>query len=181
MISKRTSAPFYWFLLWLLLPAALLVAAPLSLHPDNPHYFLFRGKPTVIITSGEHYGAVLNLDFDYEKYLTTLKKDELNGTRTWAGAYCEPTSAFSIASNTLAPLAARFICPWARSDQPGYANGGNKFDLNRWDPNYFKRLKDFVSKAGKRGIVVELNLFCPFYEESMWELSPMNAKNNVNG
>src|SRR5262249_670300 len=50
-----------------------------------------------------------------------------------------------------------------------------------WDPNYFKRLKDFASKAGKRGIIIELNLFCPFYEESMWELSPMNAKNNING
>ena len=158
----------------------LLAESPLSLHPQNPHYFLFRGKPTVIVASGEHYGAVLNLDFDYDKYLNTLREDELNCTRTWAGAYCEPTSAFSITSNTLAPHKGRFICPWARSDQPGYANGGNKFDLNRWDPKYFKRLKDFVSKAGKRAIIVELNLFCPFYEESMWELSPMNVKNNVN-
>ena len=46
--------------------------APLALHPDNPHYFLFRGKPTVLITSGEHYGAVLNLDFDYLRYLDAL-------------------------------------------------------------------------------------------------------------
>ena len=45
---------------------------PLRLHPDNPHYFLFRGKPTVLITSGEHYGAVLNGRFDYRKYLDTL-------------------------------------------------------------------------------------------------------------
>jgi hypothetical protein len=29
--------------------------------------------------------------------------------------------------------------------------------------------------------MVELNLFCPFYEESMWALSPMNAANNING
>jgi hypothetical protein len=27
---------------------------PIALHPDNPHYFLFRGKPTVLITSAEH-------------------------------------------------------------------------------------------------------------------------------
>jgi len=38
---------------------------PIQLHPDNPHYFLWRGQPTVLITSGEHYGAVLNADFDY--------------------------------------------------------------------------------------------------------------------
>src|SRR4051794_10247153 len=42
-------------------------APPISLHPDNGHYFLFRGKPAVLITSGEHYGAVLNRDFDFVK------------------------------------------------------------------------------------------------------------------
>jgi len=168
-------------LLSCLLSLAALAANPLALHPQNPHCFLFRGKPTVIITSGEHYGAVLNLDFDYVKYLDTLAKDRLNGTRTWAGAYCEPPSAFSITSNTLAPLPGRFICPWARSNEPGYANGGNKFDLNKWDLAYFKRLKDFMTQASKRGVIVEMNLFCPFYEESMWQLSPMNAANNVNG
>ena len=152
----------------------------LSLNPQNPHYFLFRGKPILLITSGEHYGAVLNLDFDYVKYLDSLAKADLKGTRTWAGAYCEPPDAFHISDNTLAPKAGRFICPWTRSGQPGYANGGNKFDLARWDEAYFKRLKDFMKQAAKRGVVVELNLFCPFYDESMWRLSPMNAVNNIN-
>jgi hypothetical protein len=154
---------------------------PLALHPANPRYFLFRGQPTVLVTSGEHYGAVLNLDFDYRKYLDTLAKDGLNLTRTFSGAYCEAPGAFNIASNTLAPAPGRFICPWARSDTPGYANGGNKFDLTKWDAAYFQRLRDFVGHAAKRGVVVEMNLFCPFYEESMWKLSPQNAANNVNG
>ncbi|MGH7967958.1 MAG: hypothetical protein ACREIC_04440, partial [Limisphaerales bacterium] len=65
---------------------ALAASQPLRLNPENPHYFLFRGKPTVIITSGEHYWAVLNLDFDYAKYLRTLERDGLNGTRTWSGS-----------------------------------------------------------------------------------------------
>ncbi len=157
-------------------------APPIQLHPDNPHYFLWRGKATVLISSGEHYGAVLNLDFDYRKYLDTLAKDQLNLTRTFTGgAYVEPSGAFNIARNTLAPRPGRFICPWARSDQPGYANGGNKFDLARWDGAYFQRFRDFVAQAGRRGIVVEVNLFCPFYEESQWRLSPFNAANNVNG
>jgi hypothetical protein len=30
---------------------------PISLHPVNPHYFLWRDRPTTLITSGEHYGA----------------------------------------------------------------------------------------------------------------------------
>ena len=40
-----------------------LACAMLQLHPENPHYFLFRGKPTVLVASGEHYGAVLNQDW----------------------------------------------------------------------------------------------------------------------
>jgi len=153
----------------------------IRLHPDNPHYFLWRGKATVLITSGEHYGAVLNRAFDYKKYLKTLESLGFNLTRTFSGAYCEPVGAFKIQGNTLAPAKDQLICPWARSDQPGYPNGGNKFDLSKWDPAYFKRLRDFVSEAGKSGVVVELVLFCPFYEDAMWKLSPMNAANNVNG
>ena len=164
-----------------LIGAFPLSAAPLSLHSNNSHYFLFQGKPAVLITSGEHYGAVLNLDFDYVKYLETLKADGLNLTRTFAGAYVEPQGAFKIVQNTLAPAAGRFISPWARSATPGYANGGNKFDLSTWDEAYFKRLKDFMMQAARRGIVVELNLFCPFYEENIWALSPQKASNNING
>ena len=153
----------------------------LALHPDNPHYFLWRGQPTVLITSGEHYGAVMNLDFDYVLYLKELEGKKLNCTRLFSGAYVEPLGAFNIAQNTLAPSAGRYIAPWIRSSQPGYANGGNKFDLTRWDEDYFKRLRDFVRQAGRRGVVVEMNLFCPFYDASQWRLSPQNSINNVNG
>jgi len=154
---------------------------PIKLHPDNPHYSLWRGKPTVLITSGEHYGAVLNRDFDYIRYLKTLNSHGLNLTRVFSGAYCEPPGAFNIEDNTLAPQKGRLVCPWARSDTPGYAFGGNKFDLTRWDRDYFRRLRDFLAEAGRRGVVVEVVFFCPFYDDSMWNLSPMHVANNVNG
>jgi hypothetical protein len=164
----------------LLLGTVLAQAAPpIALHPENPHYLLFRGKPTVLVTSGEHYGAVLNLDFDYRRYLDELQAKGLNLTRTFSGTYREVAESFKIEENTLAPAAGRFIAPWARSDQPGAGDGGNKFDLARWDPAYFARLKDFVAEAGKRGIVVELVLFCTIYEDSLWRVNPMNAANAV--
>ncbi|HUY32001.1 MAG TPA: hypothetical protein VMV69_04410 [Pirellulales bacterium] len=156
-------------------------AGPLSLHPENPHYFLFRDKPAILITSGEHYGAVLNQDFDYNRYLDELAAHGLNLTRAFSGTYVELRGVIEFARNTLAPKEERFLCPWARSDQPGYAGGGNKFDLSKWDDAYFRRLKDFVAQAGKRGVVVEMNLFCPMYAETHWKLSPQNAANNVNG
>src|SRR6188474_289431 len=144
-------------------------AEPLALHRDNPHYFLFRGKPAVLVGSTEHYGAVLNLDFDYTKYLDALQAAGLNLTRTFTGAYVEPEGAFKIDKNTLAPAANRLICPWARSGEPGYIHGGNKFDLTKWDAAYFSRLKDFMTAADKRGVVVEMNLFTPMYEQPQWD------------
>jgi hypothetical protein len=152
----------------------------LSLHPDNPHYFLFRGKPTVLIGSGEHYGAVLNLAFDYIAYLDELKKCGLNHTRLFSGVYRELPSSFGITDNTLSPTPENYICPWPRTNVPGAVDGGNKFDLSKWNPAYFKRLKDFVQQASKRGIIVEVNLFCPFYDDALWDVNPMNAKNNIN-
>src|SRR5436190_2315227 len=92
--------------------------AALALHPENPHYFLFRGQPTIIITSGEHYGAVLNLDFNYNAYLSELQARNLNGTRTFTGAYFEPQGAFNIAENSMAPANGRYIGPWPRTGIP---------------------------------------------------------------
>lgn len=154
---------------------------PLSLHPRNPHYFIFREKPLILIGSTEHYGAVLNLDFDYGTYLDELASMDLNITRTFSGIYVEPSGAFNIKMNTLAPAYGRFICPWARSTSSGYANGGNKFDLSKWDEAYFARLKDFIGQAGKRNIIVELDLFSNFYDTVQWKLSPLYFSNNVNG
>jgi len=155
--------------------------APLSLHPANPHYLLFRGNPTVLVSTAEHYGALLNGGFDYRKYLRTLGKHGLNQTRVFSGLYRELPGSFKICGNTLAPAAGDLICPWARSRRPGYSCGGNRFDLTRWDKRYFERLKDLMRVAGRNGVVVEVVLFCRFYNDALWSASPLNAANNVNG
>jgi len=147
---------------------------PISLNHENPHYFSYKGKPTVLITSGEHYGAVMNPDFDYKTYLKTLQKDGLNLTRTMTGGYFEPAGAFNISKNTMGPDSLKFMCPWKR------VGTELTFDLNQWDEAYFVRLKDFMATALQAEVVVELALFCPFYEEMQWELSPFNIKNNIN-
>ncbi len=155
---------------------------PVRLHPRNPHYFLFRGKAVALITNGEHYGAVMNLDFDYHKYLATIQAEGLNYTRIFPGSYREvPGKSFGILRNDLAPAEGRFLAPWPRSATPGYAGGGNKFDLNRWDPEYFKRLHDFLAEASTRGIVVEISLFSSQYGDEQWKLSPFHPDGNING
>ena len=152
---------------------------PIKVHPANPHYFLFNGQPTVLITSAEHYGGVLNKDFDYVAYFDALKAYGLNYTRIYPGALFEPVGKF-MPGNTLGPRPRSLILPWARSDQPGYMLGGNKFDLDKWDPEYFARLKDFINQAGARGIVVEVCLFNSEYSDT-WPISPLYSENNIQG
>ncbi|MDQ2775494.1 MAG: hypothetical protein M3Y57_11355 [Acidobacteriota bacterium] len=104
----------------------------------------------------------------------------MNLTRVWSGSYREVPGNFNISNNTLAPPSDRFVSPWMRSETPGALDGGNRFDLNRWNPVYFARLHDFLAQASRRNVVVEIDLFCTFYADSMWNASPLNGANNVN-
>jgi hypothetical protein len=167
------------FGLWLASLAGFVVAQearPIRLLPENPHYFEFRGKPCLLLTSGEHYGAVLNLDFDIIPYLDELASHGFNQTRTFAGTYREVPGSFKIRENTLAPVPGRYLAPWKRVSKDGEPE---RFDLDQFEPAYFERLKSFLGEAGKRGIVVELVLFCPMYGDELWEVNPMNGKNNM--
>jgi hypothetical protein len=147
---------------------------PIRLCKENPHYLFFKGKPTVLISSAEHYGAVLNLDFNCVPYLDTLKKDGLNQSRCFSGYYREVQTSFGIRDNTLAPKPDHYSSPWAKT-----ADG--KYDLEKWNDDHFKRMRDYVAEAAKRDVVIELVLFCPFYKDELWDICPLNAKNNSNG
>ena len=151
---------------------ATFVAPTLQLLPQNPHYFQYQGKPTVIVGSGEHYGAVMNLDFDYDTYLETLQKDGLNTTRLFMGAYYEQPGAFGIQHNTMAPAADKLVLPWNKKE--------DKYDLNSWNDTYFNRLHDFMQKAAQRGVLVEITLFSAYYGAG-WAYHPFNGANNING
>lgn len=154
--------------------------SPIKLHPENPHYFLYKGKPTVLISSAEHYGAVLNTDFDFEKYLQTLHREGMNYTRIFTGSYVEIPGSFGIGNNTLAPAVGSFLAPWKRVEQSGKYKGEKKFDLSQWNPEYFERLRQFVTLAEKLDIIVEVTFYSSTYQDSYWERNPFNSGNNIN-
>jgi hypothetical protein len=153
-------------------------AGDLQLCDANPRYLQWNGKPTVLVTSGEHYGALLNLDFPSEPYLAELERAGLNLTRLFSGTYREVPGSFNISQNTLAPKPGRYQAPWRRVSQPGEPE---KFDLESFDPDYFERLRAFLQAADSHHVIVEFVLFCPLYEEILWQASPLNSKNNIQG
>ncbi len=160
--------------------------AVLRLHPENPRYFLFRGETLAPVTATEHYGAVVNPDLDGPAYLDMLRAHDFRLTRIFC-LLREQEAEFGGhlgLRNTLSPARDRYVCPWKRSAAPGCLDGGAKFDLTRWNGEYFERLKAFCAEASRRGIVVEVTLFSQYYSDAPtgpWRISPLHPGNNVQG
>ncbi len=155
------------------------VDGPVQLHPQNQHYFLYKGRTLALISSAEHYGSVINLDFDYRKYLETLSGYGMNYTRIFSGTYFEiEGESFGIQHNNLAPSKNNRIAPWVvvGSDKTGKL----MYDLTRFNESYFERLKDFMNVAAEHDIIVEVTLFTSIYRDDHWDISPQNPENNIN-
>jgi hypothetical protein len=151
-------------------------ADAIRIHPDNPRYFLFRGKPLVLLTASEHYGSVINRPFDFEKYLDDAVAHKMTMTRTFL-LFRELQSPRN-PSSPCKPESPDFISPFARVG-PGKALDGEPiYDLDQWNPEYFDRLHRYLDAASKRGIVVELTIFSNTYSPQVWALNPFRAENN---
>ena len=162
------------------------MSGPVRLHPDQPRRLSWRGRASFLLGSTEHYGAVLNRAFDYERYLDTIASDGLTLTRAFAAGYREMEESLGAElghANTLAPRAEEYVAPWARARDASDAgpDGLPRFDLETWDERYFARLRGFLAAAAARGVVVELVLFCNQYEDVRWQHSPLHPASNVNG
>jgi hypothetical protein len=152
---------------------------PISIHPENPKYFLFRGKPLVLIAASEHYGSVVNRRFDFERYLAEAADKKQTMTRTFL-LYRELQSARNPCS-PVKPESPDFVAPWPRTGPGKAMDGEPKYDLDRWNPEYFSRLHRFLSLASSLGIAVELTVFSNTYSNDVWALNPLRDRNNLQG
>jgi len=175
---------------WVLAAALLLVmrstgvTEPISVCASNPHYFTYKGKPALLISSDHHYGAIIDKDFDFTKFLNYMGDNGMKLTRIYPGGYFETPDEF-IRGNPLGPRPGRQILPWSKSAEtgadPDLAEPGQpsyKFDLDKWNPEYFTRLKAFVEQARQKDIIVEVAFFNQMYEVS-WPVVALYHGNNI--
>ena len=162
--------------------AALLfcLSAPsqdaIKINPENPKYFIFHGEPLFLLTASEHYGSVMNRPFNYVRYLDDAAEHKMTLTRTFL-LFRELQGARN-PSSPCKPESPDYIAPWPRTG-PGKALDGEAiYDLDKWNPEYFERLQQFLLAAAARGIVVELTLFSNTYAPQIWALNPLRADNN---
>src|SRR6185437_7697047 len=103
-------------------------AQAIKINPENPRYFLFRGKPLALISATEHYGSVINRPFNYEKYLDDAAGHKMTMTRTFL-LFRELQSARNPSSPSK-PESPDYISPFPRTG-PGVAlDGEPAYDLD---------------------------------------------------
>lgn len=151
----------------------------LCVHPENPRYFLFRGRPRVLLCATEHYGSVVNRAFDFERYLDEAANKKQTLTRLFL-LFRELQTARNPYS-PCKPESPDYLAPWERTGPGTALDGEPAYDLDRWSDEYFDRLRRFLTAASARDIIVEVTLFSNTYADGIWALNPLRAENNVNG
>ncbi len=181
---------------WLLLFPPTLHAAqpmgPLKVHPQNPRYFVTPQGRALFLT-GSHTWANfqerglerLTPNFDYEGYLDFLQQHGHNFIRLWTWEHAQ---WMQFVPDDV-PVRYKPL-PYQRTG-PGLAlDGKPKFDLTRFNPEYFRRLRRRVEQARQRGLYVSVMLFQGFsldnrrgrkHMGNAWHGHPFHPANNVNG
>lgn len=186
---------------WVALPVILVglfvgsiaqAKGPLTVHPKNPRYVADRDGNAIFLT-GSHTWANFQErgvegetpDFDYEEYLDFLEKHDHNFIRLWTWEqaqwmqFAEPDVPIRYAPN-----------PYLRTGPGRALDGKLKFDVTKFNPEYFKRLRDRVEMAGEREIYVAVMLFQGFSlsmnggdkkKGNAWHGHPFHPRNNING
>jgi len=154
--------------------AAKPTGGAISIYTANPYYFQdAKGKPTILI--GDYtWGTFSDVDFDYVKMLDSLKVRGLNIARVWLWWGCEEFPP---------PDHKMHIEPFIR-EGAGLANDGRpKYNLTKYNPAFFARLRALCTQAQKRGINLQLMMMDAWMikHDYLWRLHAFNRDNNVNG
>ena len=177
------------YVLFLLAAAALQAEparGPLRPHPDNPRYFTDSSGRAVYLTGAHTWNSIVDMGpadppprFDFGKFLGWLEGYGHNFIRLWAWDLTnwEPRR-YRETRHTVFPL------PYARTGPGKAIDGKPKFNLTRYDREYFRRVERRVREAGRRGFYVSIMLFEGWglqFSPGAWEAHPYHPENNVNG
>jgi hypothetical protein len=160
---------------------------PLRAHPSNPRYFT-DGSGRAIFLTGAHTWANLQDTgiapiprFDWAAYLAMMKSHNHNFMRLWGWqqtAWAPWTPDKILFEPTL----------YVRTGPGNALDGGLRFDLKKFNPDYFDRMRARVTECRDRGIYCAVQLFQGFsYNRphncgvQTWSGHPYNAENNING
>lgn len=183
---------FLFLLSFSLLTIAAPTNGPLRVSKDNPNYFCEKDGKAILLTGSHTWYNLVDMGpsdpppvFDYPKYINWMESLNHNFIRLWTWELPQWITKQNGAQNQnehkhhfVAPS------PWQRTGPGAAFDGKPKFNLSKFDPDYFTRLHDRVSAAGEKGIYVSIMLFEGYaiqFTNQAYEYHPFNPINNING
>lgn len=162
-------------------------AGPLRVHPVNPRYFADCHGRAVYLTGSHTWDTLQDLGqtdppapFDFDAYLDFLVARGHNFIRLWRWELVSWDTRANQAPGSRLLVASPH--PWARTG-PGLAlDGKPRFDLRQFDADYFRRLRDRVARAGRRGVYVSIMLFEGWglrFVADAWQAHPFHPDNRL--
>ncbi len=125
---------------------------------ENPSYWQYRGETVLLLGASDDDNLFQWPDAELRKQLDTLQSAGANYVR-----------------NTMSD----------RRDQgwelyPYLQLPDGKYDLEQWNPDYWRRFERFLRWTEERGIIVQIEVWDRFdYSREHWPPHPYNPKNNV--
>ena len=171
------------------------VMGPLKVSTDNPRYFADPDGNIVYLTGSHTWASFQERgvegetpDLDYPGLLDFMKSHQHNFMRLWMWEHAT-WMQFREKSVSVRYKPLRYV-----RTGPGKAlDGGSKFDVTKFNPEFFERLRDRIFQAREKGIYVGVMLFQGFSVEQKgkkgvntrmgnpWDGHPFNKDNNING
>jgi len=140
----------------------------------NPHYFQTAEGLPVVLVGDYTWGTFSGVDYDSNAMFDTLRANGLNFARVWVWWGCEefPEEYDGV-----------HFSPYLRTG-PGKANDGKlKYDVAKFNPEFFQRLRNVCKGAMDRGVFLQLTVFDAWMikHEELWRLHAYHRDNNING
>ncbi len=163
---------------------------PLRVDPRNGRYFCDGNNRAIYLAGSHMWNNLVDMGqtdpppkFDFGSYLDWLQRYGHNFIRLWTWEnYRWDTSANRNWGKKKPHVVGPH--PWARTGPGAALDGKPKYDLTKFDPEYFSRLKTRVQAAGDRGIYVSVMLFEGWAMQRMTDAflsHPFHPRNNANG
>ena len=129
----------------------------IDIYDKNPAYWQYKGNPLLLLG-----GTV-----DDNLFQIPDLKEHLDLLKSVGGNYIRNTMS-------------------SRKDkgfevQPFSKLASGKYDLERWNGEYWNRFENMLKLTHERDIIVQIEVWATFdYYRNHWDVNPFNPKNNIN-
>ncbi|MCG9127608.1 hypothetical protein JT359_08425, partial [Candidatus Poribacteria bacterium] len=126
----------------------------IQIYKENPRYWQYKGEPILLIG-----GSVEDNLFQIPNL-----KEHLQLMKSVGGNYVRSTMGWNDQENI-----------------PPFKKVGEKYDLNQWNEDFWKRFQNFIKWTHDMDIIVQIEVWATFtYYRESWASNPYNPKNNTN-